>query len=69
VPNLIPEKLKRQYEKCYSDFRDWCNKKNVKRCQKMLYWLINGKITNSEMFKFMEYVFNVEAQTELMGWH
>jgi hypothetical protein len=22
VSNLIPEKYKRQYEKCYSDFRD-----------------------------------------------
>jgi hypothetical protein len=30
LSNLIPEKSKRQCEKCYSDFTDWCNKKNVK---------------------------------------
>jgi hypothetical protein len=30
VSNLIAEKSKRQHEKCYSNFRDWSNKKNVK---------------------------------------
>lgn len=27
---LIPEKSKRQYEKCYGEFKDWCDKQNVK---------------------------------------
>jgi hypothetical protein len=30
VSNLIPEKFKRQYIKCYNDFKEWCNKNNVK---------------------------------------
>jgi hypothetical protein len=30
VSNLIPEKSKRQYDKCYNVSQDWCNKKNVK---------------------------------------
>jgi hypothetical protein len=30
VSNLIPEKFKRQYNKCYNDFKEWCNKNNVK---------------------------------------
>jgi hypothetical protein len=28
--NLIPEKSKRQYDKCYNDFKERCNKNNVK---------------------------------------
>ncbi|CAH1366169.1 unnamed protein product [Tenebrio molitor] len=31
---LWSEKSKGQYEKYYSDFRDWCNKKNVKTVSK-----------------------------------
>jgi hypothetical protein len=30
VSNLIPEKSKRQYDKCYNDFKEGCNKNNVK---------------------------------------
>jgi hypothetical protein len=30
VSNLIPEKSKRQYDKCYNDFKEWCDKNNVK---------------------------------------
>jgi hypothetical protein len=30
VCNLIPEKSKRQYDKCYNDFKERCNKNNVK---------------------------------------
>jgi hypothetical protein len=30
VSNLIPEKSQRQYDKCYNDFKEWCNKNNVK---------------------------------------
>jgi hypothetical protein len=30
VSNLIPEKSKRQYDKCYNDFKERCNKNNVK---------------------------------------
>jgi hypothetical protein len=30
VSNLIPEKSKRQYDKCYNDFKEQCNKNNVK---------------------------------------
>jgi hypothetical protein len=30
VSNLIPEKSKRQYDKCYNDFKEWCNTNNVK---------------------------------------
>jgi hypothetical protein len=30
VSNLICEKSKLQHEKCYSNFRDWVNNKNVK---------------------------------------
>jgi hypothetical protein len=30
VSNLIPEKSKRQYDKCYNDFKERCNENNVK---------------------------------------
>jgi hypothetical protein len=30
VSNLIPEKSKRQYDMCYNDFKERCNKNNVK---------------------------------------
>lgn len=30
ISTLIPQKSKRQYEKCYGDFKDWCNRKNAK---------------------------------------
>jgi hypothetical protein len=30
VSNLIPEKSKRQYDKCYNDFKERCDKNNVK---------------------------------------
>lgn len=30
LSDLIPEKSKRQYEKCYNDFKNWCDKQNVK---------------------------------------
>jgi hypothetical protein len=30
VTNLIPEKSKRQYDRCYNDFKERCNKNNVK---------------------------------------
>jgi hypothetical protein len=30
VSNLIPEKFKRQYDKCYNDFKERCNKNNTK---------------------------------------
>ncbi|KAJ8969132.1 hypothetical protein NQ317_003256 [Molorchus minor] len=30
LSDLIPKKSKRQYEKCYSEFKDWCDKQNVK---------------------------------------
>ncbi|CAH1366313.1 unnamed protein product, partial [Tenebrio molitor] len=30
VSNLIPEKSKRRYDKCYNDFKERCNKNNVK---------------------------------------
>jgi hypothetical protein len=30
VSNLIPEKSKQQYDKCYNDFKERCNKNNVK---------------------------------------
>lgn len=29
LSDLLPEKSKRQYEKCYNDFKYWCNKENV----------------------------------------
>jgi hypothetical protein len=34
VSNLIPEKSKRQYDKCYNDFKERCNKNNVKTVSK-----------------------------------
>jgi hypothetical protein len=30
VSNLIPEKSKRRHDKCYNDFKERCNKNNVK---------------------------------------
>lgn len=30
VSELVPEKSKKQYEKCYNDFKDWCNSKGAK---------------------------------------
>jgi hypothetical protein len=70
VSNLIPEKSKRQYDKCYNDFKERCNKNNVKNgVGECCFGLFNGKIKNCEKFNFMEYIFNVEAHAEHTGWH
>jgi hypothetical protein len=70
VSNLIPEKSKRQYDKCYNDFKERCNKNNVKTVsENCCFGLFNGKIKNCEKFNFMEYIFNVEAHAEHTGWH
>jgi hypothetical protein len=70
VSNLIPEKSKRQYDKCYNDFKERCNKNNVKTVsENVVFGLFNGKIKNCEKFNFMEHIFNVEAHAEHTGWH
>jgi hypothetical protein len=69
VSNLIPEKSKRQYDKCYNDFKERCNKNNVKTVSECCFGLFNGKIKNCEKFNFMEHIFNVEAHAEHTGWH
>jgi hypothetical protein len=48
--DLIPEKSKRQYEKCYSNFREWCNNKNVTTVSEnnvLAYLLEKSKILKS----------------------
>jgi hypothetical protein len=57
VSNLIPEKSKRQYDKCENGVGECC------------FGLFNGKIKNCEKFNFMEHIFNVEAHAEHTGWH
>jgi hypothetical protein len=39
VSHLKPEKSKRQYEKCYSDFETDVTRRMWKPCRIMLYWL------------------------------
>jgi hypothetical protein len=70
VSNLIPEKSKRQYDKCYNDFKERCNKNNVKTVlENVVLAYLMEKIKNCEKFNFMEYIFNVEAHAEHTGWH
>jgi hypothetical protein len=47
VSNLISEKSKRQYDKCYNDFKEWCNKNNVKTVSEnvVLAYLMEKSIT------------------------
>jgi hypothetical protein len=58
---LRSEKSKGQYEKYYSDFRDWCNKKNVKTVSKnivfsylgtgiYLLWKVNVKFCYDKLY-------------------
>jgi hypothetical protein len=67
VSNLIPEKYKRQYDKCYNDFKERCNKNNVKTVSENV--VLAYLMENCGKFNFMEYIFNVEAHAEHTGWH
>jgi hypothetical protein len=69
VSNLIPEKSKRQYDKCYNDFKERCNKNNVKTVSENVVLAYLMEKSNCEKFNFMEYIFNVEAHDEHTGWH
>jgi hypothetical protein len=68
--NLIPEKSKRQYDKCYNDFKERCNKNNVKTVSEnvvLAYLMEKSKTVKSSTL--WEYIFNVEAHAEHTGWH
>jgi hypothetical protein len=68
VSNLIPEKFKRQYNKCYNDFKEWCNKNNVKTVSENVVLAYLMEKSKCEKFNFMEHIFNVEAHVEHTGW-
>jgi hypothetical protein len=69
VSNLTPEKSKRQYDKCYNDFKEWCNKNNVKTVSKNVVLAYLMEKSKTEKFNFTEHIFNVEAHAEHTGWH
>jgi hypothetical protein len=69
VSNLIPEKSKRQYDKCYNDFKERCNKSNVKTVSENVVLAYLMEKSKTEKFNFMEHIFNVEAHAEHTGWH
>jgi hypothetical protein len=69
VSNLIPEKSKRQYDKCYNDFKERCNKNNVKTVSENVVLAYLMEKSKTEKFNFMEHIFNVEAHAEHSGWH
>jgi hypothetical protein len=69
VSNLIPEKSKRQYDKCYNDFKERCNKNNVKTVSEnvvLAYLMEKSKTVKSSA---LWSTFNVEAHAEHTGWH
>ncbi|KAJ8983236.1 hypothetical protein NQ317_005325 [Molorchus minor] len=50
LSDLIPKKSKRQYEKCYSEFKDWCDKQNVKTISEnilLAYLIQQSKVVKS----------------------
>ncbi|KAJ8983445.1 hypothetical protein NQ317_013318 [Molorchus minor] len=50
LSDLIPKKSKRQYEKCYSEFKDWCDKQNVKTMSEnilLAYLMQQSKVVKS----------------------
>ncbi|KAJ8981988.1 hypothetical protein NQ317_013640 [Molorchus minor] len=50
LSDFIPKKSKRQYEKCYSEFKDWCDKQNVKTMSKnnlLAYLMQQSKVVKS----------------------
>ncbi|CAH1371697.1 unnamed protein product, partial [Tenebrio molitor] len=65
VSNLIPEKSERQYDKCYNDFKERCNKNNVKTVSENV--VLAQKLKSSTLWS--TYLFNVEAHAEHTGWH
>jgi hypothetical protein len=69
MSNLIPEKSKRQYNKCYNDFKERCNKNNVKTMSENVVLAYLMEKSKTEKFNFMEHIFNVEAHAEHTGWH
>jgi hypothetical protein len=69
VSNLIPEKFKRQYDKWYNDFKEWCNKNNVKTVSENVVLAYLMEKSKCEKFNFMEHIFNVEAHVEHTACH
>jgi hypothetical protein len=67
LSNLIPEKFKWQYNKCYNDFKEWCNKNNVKTVSENVVLAYLMEKSKCEKFNFMEHIFNVEAHAEHTG--
>jgi hypothetical protein len=61
VSNLILENYKRQYGKCYNDFKERCNKNNVKTVSENVVLAYLMEKSKTEKFNFMEHIFNVEA--------
>ncbi|KAJ8972327.1 hypothetical protein NQ317_008584 [Molorchus minor] len=50
LSDLISKKPKRQYEKCYSEFKDWCDKQNVKTMSEnilLAYLMQQSKVVKS----------------------
>ncbi|KAJ8976436.1 hypothetical protein NQ317_008470 [Molorchus minor] len=50
LSDVIPKKCKRQYEKCYSEFKDWCDKQNVKTMSEnilLAYLMQQSKVVKS----------------------
>jgi hypothetical protein len=71
VSNLVPEKSKRQYDKCYNDFKEWCNKNNVKTVSEnvvLAYLMEKSKTVKSSTlwstYSMLKLTLNIPT-----GWH
>jgi hypothetical protein len=70
VSNLIPEKSKRQYDKCYNDFKERCNKNNVKTVSEnvvLAYLMEKSKTVNSSTlwstYSMLKFTLNIRDGT------
>jgi hypothetical protein len=63
VSNLIPEKAKRQYDKCYNDFKERCNKNNVKTVSEnvvLAYLMEKSKtVKSSTLYSMLKLTLNI----------
>jgi hypothetical protein len=71
VSNLIPEKSKRQYDKCYNGFKERCNKNNVKTVSTnvVLAYLMEKSKTVKSSTLWNTYSMLKQAHAEHTGWH
>lgn len=66
-PGPVPEKSKKLYEKCYYDFKNWCNKKNAKTLSEsvmLAYFMEKSKSLKSSslwgIYSMLKCMINIE---------